>query len=202
MKKRCRICAKVILICGIILAAVTALGRGIMPSITQGELHYGRSWIFTLMIFVFTGAIWGYFPYVIFSALAEILENQEAVKREADERRMLLEHMERMCKPAEPRACPAAPTASTAENSAAASPDSPILETQSTPSAHTIKIKETVICPICRTEQDIRNKLCENSGCQADLKALVPYYCGRCGYQGPYKGRCPECDSASKINNT
>ena len=199
MKNRCRTCAKVVLVCGIIFAAANALWRGMMPSIVQGNVQYGRSWTLTLLIFVITGAVWGYFPYVIFSALAELLENQEASKREADEERALLERMDRMCKPAEPRACPAAPAAPAEENSAAASPDSPIVETQSAASARTIKIKETVICPRCRTEQDIRNKLCENSGCHADLKALVPYYCGRCGYQGPYEGRCPECGSASKI---
>lgn len=184
MKNQCRLCAKIILVAGLIGSAYLAYQLGSTLDIGGSHIRYTRDMALTFAIFL-TGAVSSYLSYVVFAALAEILENQELLKQ------------------------PPTPVKTAGAAPAADHPVSPVSQPPSqSPAASApdsdqrpIIMRGAIVCPKCGTAQDIKNKICINRNCQADLKVEVPYYCGRCGHQGPYSGVCPKCGSSSKVMN-
>ena len=49
------------------------------------------------------------------------------------------------------------------------------------------------------TDSPFSVKTAENS-CKKDEKN-APYWCGKCGHDGPYTGNCPACGSSMKVYN-
>lgn len=56
-----------------------------------------------------------------------------------------------------------------------------------------------IVCTSCKRK--ITHYPCEHCGHQAEDKT-APYWCGKCGYLGPYADKCPKCNSGIKIFNT
>ena len=80
MKNQCRLCAKIILVAGLIGSAYLAYQLGSTLDIGGSHIRYTRDMALTFAIFL-TGAVSSYLSYVVFAALAEILENQELLKQ-------------------------------------------------------------------------------------------------------------------------
>lgn len=60
----------------------------------------------------------------------------------------------------------------------------------------------TLICPICRREQDAKNGSCVRCGQKfINGQPDVPYWCGKCGQSSPFTHGCPRCGSSLKIMN-
>ena len=184
MKNQCRLCAKIILVAGLIGSAYLAYQLGRTLDIGGSHIRYTRDMALTFVIFL-TGAVSSFLSYVVFAALAEILENQELLKQTSTP----------------VKTAGAAPTADhpvlpisqpSGQSLAASAPDS---------DKRPIIMRGAIVCPKCGTAQDIKNKICINRNCQADLKVEIPYYCGHCGHQGPYSSICPKCGSSSKVMN-
>lgn len=58
----------------------------------------------------------------------------------------------------------------------------------------------TIICPDCGTEQNSNRSLCYKCGKKFVVidRSNVPYWCGKCGHNGPYENYCPKCGSTIK----
>jgi len=62
----------------------------------------------------------------------------------------------------------------------------------------------TIICSLCKCEQPNNRKVCWHCGVKFKEQATVsdaPYWCGKCGHDGPYDGNCPICGSSLKKYN-
>lgn len=60
----------------------------------------------------------------------------------------------------------------------------------------------TIVCPVCGTEQNSNRRICFK--CEQKFingQTNIPYWCGKCGHEGPYEGSCPECGSSIKKHN-
>ena len=60
------------------------------------------------------------------------------------------------------------------------------------------KMPEYLSCEKCN--EKITHYPCEHCGHQIEKKA-APYWCGKCGYLGPFVDKCPSCGSGIKIFN-
>lgn len=59
-----------------------------------------------------------------------------------------------------------------------------------------------IICPICDTKQNSDRYRCFDCGqIFVNGQPGIPYWCGKCGHEGPYDGACPICQSTLKVNN-
>ena len=59
-----------------------------------------------------------------------------------------------------------------------------------------------IICPKCNTKQPANRYRCFH--CEQvfiNKQPNIPYWCGKCGNEGPFEGNCPECQSSIKIMN-
>ncbi len=59
-----------------------------------------------------------------------------------------------------------------------------------------------LVCPNCKTEQDSHTNSCRSCG-QVFINGQpgIPYWCGKCGAEGPFEGNCPHCGSGMKVMN-
>jgi ribosomal protein S27AE len=81
------------------------------------------------------------------------------------------------------------------------------LETK--PANNTVKREKVIaeiqdgmkVCPQCNSVQRIDRKVCCDCGV-IFIDESAPYWCGNCGYAGPYEGKCPSCNSSLKKYNT
>ena len=61
---------------------------------------------------------------------------------------------------------------------------------------------EMTVCPACGRRQRGDRYRCFNCGQTFINKQIgIPYWCGSCGYEGPYQDNCPECGSSAKVYN-
>ena len=59
-----------------------------------------------------------------------------------------------------------------------------------------------IICPACGHEQEGHRLVCFECGQKfINGQANIPYWCGRCGKEGPYLGDCPDCGSSITLYN-
>ena len=48
---------------------------------------------------------------------------------------------------------------------------------------------------------EVEKKQYVNNAMNMRTNSTVPYWCGKCGYDGPYDGNCPKCNSSLKKYN-
>lgn len=57
-------------------------------------------------------------------------------------------------------------------------------------------------CPVCGVQQRDNRFRCLKCGIKfINGQPSVPYWCGSCGQEGPYKDACPKCQSTVKLMN-
>ena len=69
----------------------------------------------------------------------------------------------------------------------------PIAEDQTTTSKPTASKSNEV--------HEVEKKQYVNNAMNMRTNLTVPYWCGKCGYDGPYDGNCPKCNSSLKKYN-
>lgn len=196
MKNSCRLCANTVLMLGTAGSIYLAYKLGRTISIAGYGIEYKRDVVLTLMVLA-GGLISTFVSYVLFAALEEILDNQEKLLKFREQPEKELPSMKNYDWNIVPSAAPAASPATASFS----------VENRTEPASENDESKKslfstnTVTCPKCGTEQSIKNKICVINSCGTDLKKAVPFFCASCGHQGPYAGTCPECGSASKVNN-
>ncbi len=59
-----------------------------------------------------------------------------------------------------------------------------------------------ITCPSCKTKQDGNRYSCVTCGqVFINKQPNIPYWCGKCGKEGPFEGSCPSCGSTIKMMN-